>query len=67
MSVRNLHQIVNRLDIMQPGSSAVLHTRQRPRSGAIRCVFTQTAQLWHNTTPYPLWCDLNLLTIDGVF
>ncbi|EJS5629790.1 transposase domain-containing protein [Escherichia coli] len=45
MSVRNLHQIVNRLDIMLPGSSAVLHARQRLGSGAIRCVFTQTAQL----------------------
>ena len=68
-----LHQIVNRLDIMLPGSrpfvapSAVIQARQRLGSEAVRRVFTQTAQLWHNATPHPHWCGLTLLAIDGVF
>jgi putative transposase len=68
-----LHQIVNRLDIMLPGNrpfvapSAVIQARQRLGSEAVRRVFTQTAQLWHNATPHPHWCGLTLLAIDGVF
>lgn len=68
-----LHQIVNRLDIMQPGNrpfvapSAVIQARQRLGSEAVRRVFTKTAQLWHNATPHPHWCGLTLLAIDGVF
>ncbi|EKS6889689.1 IS4 family transposase, partial [Enterobacter bugandensis] len=68
-----LHQIVNRLDIMLPGNrpfvapSAVTQARQRLGSEAVRRVFTQTAQLWHNATPHPHWCGLTLLAIDGVF
>ncbi len=51
-----LHQIVNWLDIMLPGSrpfvapGAVIPARQRLGSEAIRRVFMQTAQLWHNAT-----------------
>ena len=69
----SLHQIVNRLDIMLPGShpfvapGAVIHARQRLGSEAVRRVFTQTSQLWHNATPHPHWCGLPLLAIDGVY
>ncbi|HFQ8228393.1 TPA: IS4 family transposase, partial [Citrobacter freundii] len=68
-----LHHIVNHLDIMLPGNrpfvapSAVIQARQRLGSEAVRRVFTQTAQLWHNATPHPNWCGLTLLAIDGVF
>ncbi|MEI7269682.1 transposase domain-containing protein, partial [Pectobacterium versatile] len=67
-----LHQIVNRLDIMLPGNSpfvapsAVIQARQRLGSEAVRRVFTQTAQLWHNATTHPHWCGLTLLAVDGV-
>lgn len=66
-----LHQIVNRLDIMLPGSrpfvapSAVIQARQRLGSEGVRRVFTQTAQLWHHSTPHPHWCGLTLLAIAG--
>ena len=68
-----LHQIVNRLDTMLPGCrpfvapSAAPQARQRLGSEAVRRVFTQTAQRWHNATPHPNWCGLTLLAIDGVF
>lgn len=67
-----LHQIVNRLDIMLPGNrpfvapSAVIQARQRLGSDAVRRVFTQTAQLWHNSVTHPNWCGLTLLAVDGV-
>ncbi len=67
-----LHQIVNRLDIMLPGKrpfvapSAVIQARQRLGSEAVRRVFTQTAQLWHNSVTHPHWCGLTLLAVDGV-
>lgn len=47
--------------------SAVIQARQRLGSEAVRRVFTQTAQLWHEATPHPHWCGLTLLAIDGVF
>lgn len=62
-----LHQIVNRLDIMLPGHrpfvapSAVIQARQRLGSNAVRRVFSQTAQLWHNSVTHPNWCGLTLL------
>ena len=67
-----LHHIVNHLDIMLPGSrpfvapSAVIQARQRLGSEAVRRVFTQTAQLWHDATTHPHWCGLTLLAVDGV-
>lgn len=67
-----LHQIVNRLDIMLPGNrpfvapSAVIQARQRLGSDAVRRVFTQTAQMWHNSVIHPHWCGLTLLAVDGV-
>jgi putative transposase len=45
----------------------VIQARQRLGSEAVRRVFSQTAQLWHNATPHPHWCGLTLLAIDGVF
>lgn len=65
-------QIVNQLDILLPGKrpfiapSAVPQARQRLGEAAIQQVFKQTQALWHQHTPHPHWCGLNLLGIDGV-
>ena len=67
-----LHQIVNRLDIMLPGKrpfvapSAVIQARQRLGSEAVKRVFQQTSQVWHQSTQHPDWCGLTLLAVDGV-
>lgn len=67
-----LHQIVNRLDIILPGNrpfvapSAVIQARQRLGSDAVRRVFTQTAQMWHNSVTHPHWYGLILLAVGGV-
>lgn len=64
-----LHQIVNRLDIVLSGNRpcAVILVRQRMGGGSAQRVFTQTVQLWHNSTPHAHCCGLTLLAIDGVF
>ena len=66
-----LHQIVNRLDIMLPGNrpfvapSAVI---QAASAWEVRLsAACSRKQRRHNATPYPHWCGLTLLAIDGVF
>jgi IS4 transposase len=65
-------QIVNQLDILLPGKrpfvapSAVVQARQRLGEDAIKQVFEQTQQLWHDALPQSDWCGLRLLGVDGV-
>lgn len=69
---KTLHQIVNRLDIMLPGNrpfvapSAAIQALQQLGNDAVRRVFSQTAQLWHNSVTHPHWCRLTLLAMDDV-
>ena len=65
-------QIVHQLDILLPGQrpfvapSAVVQARQRLGVEAVKRVFEQTQDLWHEQTPHPHWCGLRLLGVDGV-
>lgn len=65
-------QLVNQLDILLPGNkpfvapSAVVQARQRFGEEAIKQIFEQTQQRWHDTLPQSDWCGLRLLGVDGV-
>jgi IS4 transposase len=65
-------QLVNQLDILLPGKrpfvapSAVVQARQRLGEEAVKQVFEQTQQLWHDALPQSHWCGLRLLGVDGV-
>jgi IS4 transposase len=67
-----MRDIVNKLDILLPGNrpfvapSAVVQARQRLGTEAIKKIFYQTQQQWHQHTPHPDWCGLTLLGVDGV-
>ncbi|NRA52512.1 MAG: transposase domain-containing protein, partial [Gammaproteobacteria bacterium] len=57
-----MRDIVNKLDILLPGNrpfvapSAVVQARQRLGTEAIKKIFYQTQQQWHQHTPHPDWC-----------
>lgn len=65
-------QLVNQLDILLPGNrpfvvpSAVVQARQRFGEEAIKQIFEQTQQRWHDALPQSDWCGLRLLGVDGV-
>lgn len=65
-------QLVNQLDILLPGNkpfvapSAVVQARQRFGEEAIKQIFEQTQQRWHDTLPQSDWCGLRLLGVDAV-
>jgi len=67
-----MSDIVNKLDILLPGKppfvvpSAVIQVRQRLGSDAIKRIFEQTQSLWQAKTPFPLFCGLKLLGVDGI-
>jgi len=64
--------IADKMQIALPGRrelvapSAVVQGRQRLGSEAMRQVFHQTQQLWHQDAEHPRWCGLQLLGVDGV-
>ena len=64
--------IMNQLDILLPGKrpfiapSAIPQARQRLGEAPVQRVFQQTQRLWHQQTSHPLWCGLQLLSVDGV-
>lgn len=53
-----------RLELVAP--SAIVQGRQRLGSEAMRQVFHQTQQRWHQDAEHPRWCGLQLLGVDGV-
>jgi hypothetical protein len=65
-----MRDIVNKLDILLPGNrpfvapSAVVQARQRLGTEAIKKIFYQTQQQWHQHTPQPDWCSV-LMALFG--
>lgn len=69
---KDVWSIADKMQIALPGRrdlvapSAVVQGRQRLGSEAMRQVFHQTQQLWHQDAEHPRWCGLQLLGVDGV-
>ena len=69
---KDVWSIADKMQIALPGRrelvapSAVVQARQRLGSEAMRQVFHQTQQLWHQDAEHPRWCGLQLLGVDGV-
>jgi len=69
---KDVWSIADKMQVMLPGRralvapSAVVQGRSRLGSEAMRQVFQQTQQLWHQDSEHPRWCGLQLLGVDGV-
>ena len=69
---KDVWSIADKMQIALPGRralvapSAIVQGRQRLGSEAMRQVFHQTQQLWHQDAEHPRWCGLQLLGVDGV-
>jgi IS4 transposase len=69
---KDVWSIADKMQIALPGRrelvapSAVVQGRQRLGSEAMRQVFHQTQQRWHQDAEHPRWCGLQLLGVDGV-